>query len=273
MQKSTFKYLNVFLCFFVLFSNFLFATALQPDAESLKPIVDQIQRVATEGNVHSQAARAPRIVAIGGCPGVGKSTLAHSLQQELSRLGIASLVIGLDHYGISQEARRAFVNELDPRRIQWSLLHETLTDIKSGKVLVTKPVIDQLTKEMGEETLDLRAVDIVLFEGAYSLGDFSPMDFMPYIDFAIYLETPLENIYNWKWEREFKKTVQRSPAAFFQHMMSIVEDFALHVYPTRKNADYIIDIDDSHNYTPRKNATDRSPLEPDFTLLRQSLDY
>ena len=73
------------------------------------------------------------IVAIGGCPGVGKSTIAKMFQDELSKLGVRSIIVSLDHWGLSQEARKAFVNELDPRRIEWEKLHGTLIDITNGK--------------------------------------------------------------------------------------------------------------------------------------------
>ena len=49
-------------------------------------------------------------------------------------------------------------------------------------------------------------------------------------------------------------------------MMQILKDFAFHVYPTRKNADLIIEIDASHRYVVTQ--TKILPQEPDFNSLR-----
>lgn len=238
--------------------------------EELKLIVEEIQSLVKK----EACSRVPLIIAIAGCPGVGKSTISKLLQAELLELGIVSAIISQDHYGLSQSERKSFSSELDPRRIQWHKLHDTLINIRNGETEVVKPTINQLTKEMGQETLQLANIDCVLFEGAYTLCDFAPMDFLHYADLAIYLESSLENIYDWKWEREFKKSLPRSPESFFNHMMEILRDFAFHVYPTRKNADYTIQIDFFHHYSVTDNKAIKVRPEPDFTPLRlETLTY
>jgi uridine kinase len=149
-----------------------------------------------------------------------------------------------------------------------------LTSVCEGQNEIVKPTINQLTKEMGQETLQLANVDCVLFEGSYTLGDFPPMNFLQYADLAIYLESSLENIYDWKWQRELKKSSPRSPQSFFNHMMEILKDFAFHVYPIRKNADYIVHIDFFHHYLITDCEAVKSRPEPDFTSLRlETLTY
>lgn len=135
-----------------------------------------------------------------------------------------------------------------------------------GKLIL--PTINQLTRERGEKVLDLTEVDCILFEGAYTLGHFSPFDFIQYADYGIYLETDLENIYDWKWEREFKKTVSRTSNAFYFHMKEILQDFAFHVYPTRKNATRVLHCDSQHNFHLEEN---KDNPQPDFTETRQQI--
>jgi uridine kinase len=234
--------------------------------EDLHVVLENIQNSA------KKKSHSPFIVAIGGCPGVGKSTIAHLLQDELNAIGMSSVIISLDHYGLSQNERKQFASELDPRRIQWDKIHETFTRICAGEKELSKPIINQLTKEMSQETLDLANIDCILFEGSYTLGDFPPMNFLQYADVAIYLESSLENIYAWKWQRELKKSSPRSPQVFFNHMIDILRDFAFHVYPTRKNADYLVQMDFSHHY--RIDHGNKSGPEPDFTELRlETLAY
>lgn len=249
---------------------FLFAfinlSALGWADEELKPIVEQIQLL-------HQNKKLP-IVAIGGCPGVGKSTITTKLQQDLDSLGIKAVIVSLDHYGLSPEERKQLNGELDPRRIRWDEIHNTFKSIQNGETEVVKPIINQLTKERGHETLHLADAGCVLFEGTYTLADFPPADFLQYVDLGIYLETSLDNIYDWKWEREFKKSVSRTPEQFYNHMIEILKDFAFHVYPTKKNADIIVQIDFWHHYSPAKNDIRGVKTEPDFTKYRlEILNY
>ena len=240
--------------------------------DELQLVLEQIQDQIKEKQ--NAPEKTPLIIAIGGCPGVGKSTLSRLVQAELSELGIISAIISLDHYGLSQEERKQFASELDSRRIQWNKLHNTLTEICAGENKITKPVINQLTKETSQDTLDLQNVTCILFEGSYTLSDFAPMNFLQYADLAIYLESSLDNIYDWKWQRELKKSSPRSAQAFFNHMMEILKDFAFHVYPTRKNADYIIHIDFFHHYSVTDSEAVKRRPEPDFTLFRlEALTY
>ncbi len=165
-------------------------------------------------------------------------------------------------------------SELDPRRIQWHKIHDNLTTVRKGEKAITKPTINQLTKEIGQETISLEGLDCIFFEGSYTLGDFPPMDFLHYTDLGIYLEASLENIFSWKWAREMKKSSQRTPESFYKHMMEIMNDFGFHVYPTRKNANYIIQIDFLHRYQVTDGEGVKNIPEPDFTIFRlKSLSY
>lgn len=208
------------------------------------------------------------IVAIGGCPGVGKSTIAKILQKKLNDRGIKAAIISLDEFGKTIEERKAFISELDPRRINWDQAHAALSKAKRGDCKLILPTINQLTRERGEKILDLKEVDCILFEGTYTLGHFSPFDFIQYADYGIYLETDLENLYDWKWEREFKKTVSRTSKAFYYHMKEILQDFAFHVYPTRKNATRVLHCDSRHHFHLEEN---KNVSQPDFTETRQEI--
>lgn len=53
----------------------------------------------------------------------------------------------------------------------------------------------------------------------------------------------------------------------FTHMMDIVRDFAFHIYPTRKNANFIIQIDFLHHYEVVEGEAIKTRAEPDFRYL------
>lgn len=207
------------------------------------------------------------VVSIGGCPGVGKSTLADQLKEDLENIGLKVLVLNLDAFSQPDAYRKTLPGELDIRRMDWQRMHDVLSNIKQATSIL-KPVYNQLTRFRGEEVIDLEMIDCILFEGCYALGDFPPMDLVQYADLAVYLETSVDNIYDWKWDRELKKNKRRTDEEFYKHMVGIMEEFAKYVYPTKKNADVVIWMDSNHEcHLMENNKVDK----PDFSSFRQAI--
>jgi len=229
----------------------------------LQPLVNSVKTIVKEKDPSLMP-----IVVIGGCPGVGKSTFANKLADSLKEEGINCLVISQDDYNKTLEERKIYTNELDPRRLKWDWMHRNMQEAKNRSESITKPFINQLNRENGTETVQLKGIDCIIFEGLYTLGSVSPMNFMQYADLALYMETSLENTFDWKWERDLKKTRTRTPEQFYEHMMTICRDFAFHIYYTKANADYIIDVDSNHNYSLREVDKNSLPAMPDFTEYR-----
>lgn len=186
------------------------------------------------------------IIAIGGCPGVGKSIFANLLLQELSEKNIRSIILSFDDFGKTQEEKKGLKNELDIMRIRWADLYSVLEEIRSGNNMITVPKINQLTKERTEETLNLDEIDLILFEGMYTLSNTDHIRLHPHLDLGIYMETTTENICRWKWEREIKKTIPRTTEQFQEHMVLVFEDFIRFVYPSKQNADWVVFANDQH---------------------------
>ena len=188
----------------------------------------------------------PLVIGIGGCPGVGKSTFATLLLQELSEKNIRSVILSFDDFGKTQEEKKGLKNELDIKRIRWNDLYSVLEEIKLGNKKVAVPKINQLKKERTEQILNLDEVDLILFEGMYVLSNAQDLRLRPYVDLGIYMETTTENICHWKWERELKKTTPRTKEQFEAHMSLIFEDFIRFVYPTKQNADWVLFANNDH---------------------------
>lgn len=189
------------------------------------------------------------IIAIGGCPGVGKSTFATLLLQELSKKNICSIILSFDDFGKTQEEKKGLRNELDIMRIRWNDLYSVLEQIKLGNKRIKIQKINQLTKERTEKILNLDEIDLVLFEGMYTLSNTDDIRLQPYVDLSVYMETTTENICQWKWEREKKKTTPRTMEQFEAHMVLIFEDFIRFVYPTKQNADWVVFANNEHELT------------------------
>lgn len=260
--------MKTFICLIFSLSSLGFAEEVSL-YQQLKPIIDTIlEKVHTK---HTNPHTPPIIVSIAGSAGIGKTTLCNQLKKELLNHNIHACLISLDHYGKTPEERKELIHELDPRRLNWDLLHQTLQDIKNNIPFITKPTVNQLTKERGLEILDIANTDVVLFEGLYVLNTTPPMDYKHYADLSIYMETPLENIIDWKWEREFKKLVSRNEPAFLEHMQLILEDFMLRVYPTRRTADYLVFVDHAHHLTVADPTVLQERALPNLDSIRQSI--
>lgn len=205
------------------------------------PIVTNVERLLNHDHIP--------IVGIGGCPGVGKSTMANLLARELAEKNIRCAILNFDHFGKTQEEKKLLKNDLDIRRIRWDDLYAVLQAIERGDKEIPKPTINQLTKERSVEILDLRDADVVLFEGMYALSDTDQIRLRPYLALGIYMETTTENICQWKWEREHKKSIPRTKEQFEDHMSLVFDDFIRFVYPTKRNADWVVFADDHHALT------------------------
>jgi uridine kinase len=223
------------ILFLVIFCSSLYGAVPEQIVENIEYILNREQKIP--------------IIAIGGCPGVGKSTFATLLLQELSKKNIRSIILSFDDFGKTQEEKKELRNELDIMRIRWSDLYSVLEEIWVGNKKIKIPKINQLTKERTEETLNLTEIDLILFEGMYMLSNTDEIRLQPFVDLGIYMETTTENICQWKWEREKKKTNPRTREEFEAHMVLIFEDFIRFVFPTKQNADWVVFANNQHELT------------------------
>ena len=188
------------------------------------------------------------LIAIGGCPGVGKTYLTKNLLIELQERGIHCIILPLDHFNLSPEERKKFGTEWDIRHFKAAELHNCMASIFSGEKYVRKPTCNQLTGEIGTEFLELNHIDLILFDGLYALCSKPPLNFFDYCFMGVFLEANESDIYSWKWEREQKKTQPRTPGQFVKHMEALLLEYHQNIEYSKKNAFFIIRKDTNHNY-------------------------
>ncbi len=225
---------------------FIFAVFSLLQADELTPLVEIVEKIAIEHRL-DPSTPVP-IVAIGGCPGVGKTYFTNELLARLEEKGWHVAILPIDHFNLSPEERRRIGTEWDPRHLQSGKLHQVLAAIAEGQRQVIKPFCYQLTAAAGEEVLDLREVDLLLFEGLYALCTQEPLHFFSYCAIGIYLEADEADISSWKWQREMKKASPRSPEQFVKHMEDIFSDFHQNVSPSKENATFILYKNSEHQY-------------------------
>lgn len=120
--------------------------------------------------------RGIRVVGISGAPGSGKSTLARVLARGLAPTGLNALVLSLDDYYLSREARnrRSKIHPLLQQRgvpgtHDWPALITHLDALVSGKKIHIKlPRFDKSIDDVADDsTFDVieRSPDVVILEG------------------------------------------------------------------------------------------------------------
>ena len=219
---------------------------LEAEHKSLAPLVEYLVDIATQHKVDQ--TKAVPLIAIGGCPGVGKTYFTKNLSLELHERGVNCMVLSLDHFNLSPEERRIIGTEWDIRHFKVSELQYCLASIYFGEKLISKPTYNQLTGEFGSEVLDLNNIDLILFDGLYALCTKPPINFFDYCLAGIFLEANKSDIYSWKWEREQKKVKHRTKEQFAKHMEVLFYDYHQNIEDSKKNASFLIKKDSKHNY-------------------------
>ncbi|PJD94794.1 MAG: hypothetical protein CK425_10410 [Parachlamydia sp.] len=237
------------ICLLIVSFVLLFACFGQASEEVTGPLAPLIEYLVDIAMHHQQEAAKPvPIVAIGGCPGVGKSYLTHTLINILQQKSIRCTILPLDHFNLSPADRKKIGTEWDIRHFKATKLQQVLQAIFNGQKLIEKPTCNQLTGETGSECMDLNAIDLILFDGLYALCSEAPLNFFDYCFAGVYLETDEANIYKWKWEREQKKMQPRTQEQFASHMQALIEEFQHNIAYSKMNAHFIIQKDEKHQY-------------------------
>ena len=118
--------------------------------------------------------RARYVISVAGESGSGKSETAKAIADELSKLGVRSVILGQDDYFVlpprSNDARRRDDPEwLGPHvEVNLDLMEGNLrTAVQGGKELI-KPLVDYDNDTVGEERISLDGVSVVIAEGTYT---------------------------------------------------------------------------------------------------------
>ncbi|MFI5342756.1 MAG: hypothetical protein ACHQUC_00880 [Chlamydiales bacterium] len=244
---------------------------LQAEENSLRSLAPLLDYLTEMANHHRKNPTEPiPIVAIGGCPGVGKTYLNQLIFQELQQKSVRCAILPLDDFVLSPEEFMKLGVESDQnhRWFKRDALHACLSLIHSNVRLLETPTRDQRTQEVGLRMLDLSECDLLFFEGSYALCTREPLHFFIYAKAGIFIEASAEDIYQWKWEREQTRVVPRTAEKFAKSMEIVFSDFNQHIAYSKENARFVIRKDHLHRYTLEVNEPlDKTVLNLTFLLL------
>lgn len=212
------------------------------------PIVDRAQYLADS---HARNPELPKpIIAITGGSAVGKSYFTKSLARLLKKNGVKVKILKHDDFFQPERVENYLIHpHFDHRG-----LHLILQQIHSGAEHIQKPIWDHegpvsYKEEITECFWD---IDLILFEGIYTLCDSATYDFLHYSALRIFIDADEEDICRWNWERELKLGEKaRSKEKFDADTAWDMEDYRKTVVPTRSHADFIVHKYSNHTYDLR----------------------
>ncbi len=147
-----------------------------------------------------------------GLQGVGKTTLSTATKTELEKQGKRVVVIQEDWFIKDPEVRKFIDAEWDENHIRIDALRIVLEKILFGeKEISFSRYFRSPTRRVAEDVLDLKDVDIVIVEGLHVLSREKRLSLLgDFVDFALFLDAPREQIKEWRLQQENEKDQPRS---------------------------------------------------------------
>lgn len=130
--------------------------------------------------------RTPKVIAIAGESGSGKSVTAISILKVLSEMGLNPLCLHLDNYfrltpQLNDEKRRESLSNVGKSEVDLDMLGQHVHAFIGGQKSIDIPILEQEKSAFFDLSVDLSIYDILLIEGTY-VFDISSVDFRIFID-------------------------------------------------------------------------------------------
>lgn len=169
----------------------------------------------------------PRVFAISGPVGAGKSTVARAVASSLANAGKRAVVLSLDDFYLSRKERerRGIPWRAAPGSHDIDLAVETLAAIQSGSQPLVLPRFDPSRDDRGTDECLPEAPEVVLFDGWIIGYDGQGYDrILPYLDWHLHLDVPREVARDRRFARETKLREETGRAFSPERMQQFWDD-------------------------------------------------
>ena len=152
-------------------------------------------------------ASRPRVFAISGPVGAGKSTVASAVARSLANVGMCAVALSLDDFYLSrrERERRGIAWRAAPGSHDIDLMVETLAAIQDGAQPLLLPRFDPSRDDRSADERLEEAPDVVLFDGWIIGYDGQGYErILPYLDWHLHLAVPKDLARERRFARETK---------------------------------------------------------------------
>ena len=208
----------------------------------------------------------PKLIAIVGGSGAGKTWLARRLELQLqpaaSRLSLDDFY--LDRSSLSERQRES-LNYDHPRAIDWSRLEKTLKNCRSGKSS-SVPRYDFATHTRKSEEDLFTPTPVVMVDGLWLLVQSRVRELF---DFTIFIDCPEQLRRQRRLERDVIERGRKSMQVLTQFAQSVVPMHERFVAPQAANADIVLRHSPEPAEIENLAETIRALMSEDETLAEE----
>ena len=184
---------------------------------------------------------APIIIGVAGDSGSGKTTYSNGIRYLLGTDIVSTLCTDGYHKEDREQRKASGRLPLDPDANHLELLAQHLGDLKQGKA-ITIPIYNHTTGKF-DPLYPFSPTPIIVIEGLHTLYP----EFLPWIDFSIYVDPDRRVKWDWKWERDVKRRGHIAEA-LEQEMLQREAAFKRWIDFQQVNANVVIKVSYSQLY-------------------------
>lgn len=150
--------------------------------------------------------QSPLIIGVAGDSGSGKTTFSNGVRRLIGD-GLVSTICTDGYHKEDREQRKMSGRlPLDPEVNFLDVLEQDLQALKQGKTIQV-PIYNHATGKI-DPPEPLAPTPIIIVEGLHVLYP----QFLPYLDFSLYVDPERDVKWKWKWERDIKKRGHKAEA-------------------------------------------------------------
>lgn len=172
----------------------------------------------------------PKLIAVVGASGSGKTTVANKLHQAFNQLGHSTELISMDSY--YKPIGHPLNNYDRPAAFDFDLLVDDLAQLRAGGA-IDVPTYDFVTHRRQPEVVRVEPVDVVLVEGLFL---YALDELLQHFDVRIYLDVDPQLCFERRFARDQIERGREPDDIRRQYFDQVFPGYEQYIHPSRIHA-------------------------------------